>query len=402
MHFHTRAYNSFAMSTLTYVAQLETPPKSVLQSELAGLHLTIKGPGGIGPRGWANPQDLWRLREDFGQETSCLSLAWLAEAAHTRVFLADPACTSRSFKNDLALLEEAMRKPLNLKNWATWQDWYRRAFACTISTDYNNTRNKIGNIKQHSDYITHIIDHARQQHKNRHAKPHPPIQKLVYKLISNQYSQNKVERIRNKLKRWQLHNHALTHCPPNTPLIRLTPNWQAHRTSLMLDSLRPITSPRVRAAVFSTLWNRWNTHRRWQRRNHRENVCLMRCSPNAEDSIEHYCTCHTVKQAMRRNLNLDPFYYANLHSFMFCNTHVNSIETLATIALVIYGTYTTTNMLRNHQEHLSHNTSPNFAYDMLIQNIKNGALHHHASTRILNARWIKNAATTPFNLRNTR
>ena len=96
MHYHTPAYNAFALSTLTYIAQLESPPPTTCADELSGLYLTIKGPGGIGPTRWASQHDLWRLKEDFGQHASCRSLAWLTEASHTRVFLTDPASDETS------------------------------------------------------------------------------------------------------------------------------------------------------------------------------------------------------------------------------------------------------------------------------------------------------------------
>ena len=75
----------------------QNPPMSAIEIEVEGLRHTMKGPGGIGPRGWASVQDLWRLKEDFGQNVSCRSLVWLAEAAHARVLLTDPACRSFCF-----------------------------------------------------------------------------------------------------------------------------------------------------------------------------------------------------------------------------------------------------------------------------------------------------------------
>ena len=42
MHFHTLAYNAFAISTLSYVAQLEQVPPFALATEMHGLHYAIK------------------------------------------------------------------------------------------------------------------------------------------------------------------------------------------------------------------------------------------------------------------------------------------------------------------------------------------------------------------------
>ena len=70
------------------------------------------------------------------------------------------------------------------------------------------------------------------------------------------------------------------------------------------------------------------------------------CGGGAEDSIEHYSHCDTVKHVMRRYLNLDPYYFSNLHTFTLTNPHIIQAETLTTIALLIYGVYNTTNALR--------------------------------------------------------
>ena len=177
---------------------------------------------------------------------------------------------------------------------------------------------------------------------------------MMYQLISQHRSIHGTERIRQKIKRWQLHNHLTPNIPPNTPNRHLTPNWQAQRIAHLLEVLKSTTTPRVRAAVFGTLWNRWNTHRRWQRRHHKSNHCLFQCKSTAEDSIEHYCCCNTVKTAMRRFLKLDPFYFANIHTFTLSNTHIQDTETLTTIALLIYGTYTTTNQLRYDKQAQQH------------------------------------------------
>ena len=45
---------------------------------------------------------------------------------------------------------------------------------------------------------------------------------------------------------------------------------------------------------------------------------------------------------------------------------------------------------------MSHNTPPQFAYDMLVENIKNRAFSHARSTHILDSRWVADPCTTPI------
>ena len=99
---------------------------------------------------------------------------------------------------------------------------------------------------------------------------------------------------------------------------------------------------------------------------------------------------------MQRYLKLDPYYYGNRHTFMLVNTHIDTMETLTTIALLIYGTYITTNTLRHRQRQHELAPSPTYIYDMLIQNIRNGATDHHRSMKILDNRWARNPLSTPI------
>ena len=80
MQFAAVAYNTFALSTLLYIAQLEPVPDLVLQVEREHVLKMLPGPGN-----WASPEDLWYLREHFGLSKSAQSLACVARAAKFRV-----------------------------------------------------------------------------------------------------------------------------------------------------------------------------------------------------------------------------------------------------------------------------------------------------------------------------
>ena len=100
---------------------------------------------------------------------------------------------------------------------------------------------------------------------------------------------------------------------------------------------------------------------------------------------------------MNKFLRLDPFYFANLHSLMLNNHHIDSTETLTTIALLTYGLYTTTNTLRQLQQK-GKPYNGEYAYDMLIQHTRNGALGHQHSMSVISNRWSNNYQTTPIHL----
>ena len=166
----------------------------------------------------------------------------------------------------------------------------------------------------------------------------------------------------------------------------------ARRILRRLRELRTLVAPCVSAAVFSTLWNRWCTHRRYQKRHLATNKCLFGCGTQAEDSIEHYFRCSVTKDILGKQLNLQPHLFANVHTATLCNANINDTDRLTTIALLIYALYTTTNRLRLHP--LTHDAC---IQDMITQNMREGAKHHEHATTVLDNRWnhLRSGAPLP-------
>ena len=87
--FHCTAisYNIFAMSVLTYLAQLNTPPDSALEAEQTALRTIAPG-----PHNWITCDDLWWLKDLTGHACSIASLSLASQAAQARVRVWDLAC----------------------------------------------------------------------------------------------------------------------------------------------------------------------------------------------------------------------------------------------------------------------------------------------------------------------
>ena len=90
LQYDALAYNSFAVSTLSFVAQLESPPDWVLKREREAL-----GRIAVGPKNWCTAEDLWNLKSAYGLPQSFTSLAWTARASQLRVYLCDPATADK-------------------------------------------------------------------------------------------------------------------------------------------------------------------------------------------------------------------------------------------------------------------------------------------------------------------
>ena len=210
LHYQATIYNTLALSTLSYIAQLENPPPNITQLENKGLTILAKGPGGIGDRGWATKNDLFRLKEDYGQQTSFKSVQWYTQAAQGRVYTTDPYCATKQFKNHTKHLRDAMRLPNNLPNWRAWQQWYQNSFALNIENTY----------RDHKTILDHLTLDYNNENTNKRKDPlcastkhnpkHQHIQKQFYIHLSKQNSTSRILRINHKIQRWQLNNTTKT------------------------------------------------------------------------------------------------------------------------------------------------------------------------------------------------
>ena len=383
MHYHITAYNTFALSTLSYIAQMEKPPPETLSAEKEGLKKVIKG-----PHIWIEPGDLWRLKEHYGQSSSCKSLHHMALAAQLRVRRCDPSCRHPHHQLNVEDLHKALHGSKNDINRLRWASWYQRSFALTLESTTQHYTKHIGPI---DDLI------SSQNPSNNDALGAPGnntkqhFQRNAYNKLLQAERYNPTTKNRRKFMRWELHDAGKHPIPPNTTCRQNTPAWRARRALANLQLLRQLTPPRVCAAALSTLWNRWCTHRRYQKRHCQSNVCLLGCGGTAEDSIEHYFSCTVTKDTLLRQLNLPPHLFANLHSGLLCNANIQTTDQLTAIALLIYGLYNTTN-------HLRHNpgTPATQITDMLAQHIREGAKHHPQATGVLDSRWNRDRQSRPL------
>jgi hypothetical protein len=123
LQYATHAYNSYAVSVLSFVSQLEAPPASILCKERQALRQVAKGPGA-----WAIAEDLWHLHECYGQARSFRSVEVQALAAQARVARFELESKGGLRINTRA---QALRHLLNTGEYVgrriPWKDWYERS-----------------------------------------------------------------------------------------------------------------------------------------------------------------------------------------------------------------------------------------------------------------------------------
>lgn len=268
--------------------QLEIPPEHLQAIEAKAIRRIAAGPGA-----WISRDDAWYLAEGYGQAKSCTAVGYLAQAAQFRV-----ACSEngRHSGNSLSKRADALRLLLkdtdNFQIRHRWSEWYARFHILLIQENIDSLSSEgitYGNI------TSEILGGSRLDQYNcketDRDKVKPNLQRFTYARIKAKRKPNFGYRLRHKLDRRKLGGvEAIT----------------AATIEKRLGVLRKLVAPRVQAAVFSTLWNRWCTPRRFQRRGCQENQCLLGCGGMAEDSIEHYSFCKAVRAVASSMLFLDP------------------------------------------------------------------------------------------------
>ena len=202
------------------------------------------------------------------------------------------------------------------------------------------------------------------------AKVRACFQKKAYESIKMNRQPNFVYRIREKITRWKL------------------PGVEAKVGAVIANRLMILqgsTAPRVQAACFSTLWNRWCTPRRFGKRSSPANVCLLGCAGWAEDSIEHYVHCKAVRRVANSFLKLGPT--VGMEKFMLSDEALGDQESLVCMAVLICATYNTANRLRC-KGRLEHEG----AVEALQQGCRNAVMGHRPSMKVVDSR--RNPMTT--------
>ena len=155
-------------------------------------------------------------------------------------------------------------------------------------------------------------------------------QREIRSRIQNRFRPDAEMRMRKKLERWRFGGN---------------PRILATRALRKRADLKDLVPPRVVAAVFSAMWNRWPTARRFQERSSPDNRCVLGCPGKAEDSLEHYARCRVLLDVASRQLNLRfkdddalPFWMLVADDRLMHK----AAEMLTRIAVLVYAAYWTT------------------------------------------------------------
>ena len=375
LQYSAMIYNTLILSTLSFIGQLEMPPDWLYEHERDAFQIMAPG-----PYRWVQAEDLWHLRQAYGFCRPFLCLRILSQAAQARVFMCDAAMADTSnIRQMTSQLRQSLGCPDMPYTKYVWRDWFDRSFLLRLENTYKEVTETIGPL---ACFLGGCVNGA----TNRR----PSFQHVVYDELLRKHHYNVEHRLRTLQKRWRL-NDRQRH--PHSKLVvrTATPAWQAERTLHNLRTLASLTTPRIWAAVFGTICNRWCTARRYQQRHTKHNQCVLRCSATAEDSIEHYCRCPYTRELAARLLRLDPSTQVNMHVFSLCCPDITTQEDLVASAVMIYAVYRATNHFRHHPEHPTTDV-----FNALRQWAREGAMGDTYTARLLTNRWKPSFAHTPL------
>jgi hypothetical protein len=284
----------------------------------------------------------------------------------------DGACQNRhKFEGQVKELRALLMDPENPCTRAAWSGWYKQSFVLRLEDNYRHFASNICHIRTIFDSIGGKSPKVLKS----------CFQSAAYNQIVRKIAPDPANRVRHKLARFKLG------VPSKHPHVQLTarqatPAWTSEKALHNLHMLGQLVPPRVASAVFSTMWNRWVTSRRFQRRASASNQCVLGCGPSAEDSIEHYVNCPYTQELGCRYLRLERRQQINMHTFRMCNPHITTREDLTAAAVLVYAIYRATNSQR-----FSERVPRSSMYDALKQWAREGVVGHMAAERVLRERW---------------
>ena len=308
-----------------------------------------------------------------------------SQPSHTRRFkpqttqgnLPNNTNEDSTFHQRTAYLQARIISPDEPYTRACWRRWLDKSMLLTLNDNFGTLQQQIGSLRTlYEPPDTNDHSHWRQIRRK--------FQSTVYTKLHKKLAPDAHARFTQKLSRWNLHQ-------PTQPLRRLlsamqsTPNWQSRSAHQRLKTAATLTTPRVHAALFGAIWNRWCTLRRFQLRGH----CRLCQLPHTEDSIEHYANCKAVTELATRRLRLCRHTQVNIFTFTCTNPFIRTSEQLTRAALLVYATYRAS----NHQRHTENSLHDEELYNAMCQWVVEGARGHTQSCQTLASTWTEHDGT---------
>ena len=308
------AYNIYVLPTILSVAQLERPPKHVLDKEAVAVRRVAPGPGN-----WCSPADMHH-GTDLGLATPLRPLAASCTAAMLRVHAYEA-------KGNDGIKWEEMANEFAAARRRCRRDG--RLVRCGDCLDQHISTVTLAVVEEHARCGVHV--HAARaalgggvtgpftEQQDKIVRKNT--QKWLVRRILSRDGYCAEQRLRGRLERWRLAG----------PAGRI-----ARRVLRQLGVLKRLVPPRLRAATLSTILNRWTTDRRMRHLRGQQGPCVLGCSHTAHDSVEHYFYCPVFREWATSRLGTTAARCSLAHGLLAVNMTDQQLQVQAVKTYVLY------------------------------------------------------------------
>ena len=288
-----------------------------------------------GPGNWVTPSELFHLQDRLGFHRAFKSISITSLAARNRVAHVERVQPHVGVQSLLLALASAENRV------ADWGEWYSQSFQHTLSdaVDQMEAAGSSAPLLSAS-----ILATCRVAPSDPSGFVRKRFQAAAYKLFLDKEGRSAQQMVRKNYGRWK---DKLRVCPGSH---HLPDRHAADHFCSNLFRLHSLAPPRVCASVFNTFWNRWCTARRFQQ----EGRCIFGCgSVGAQDSVEHYAYCSSLRGFALNTLHVEASHVGVLDCFLLTRGGLSD-DQLGRLALLVHCAYT----LHNHNRHLPPLSSP--------------------------------------------
>ena len=369
LRYSTAAYITYVMPILAFVAQLSNPPAEAFKIEQLALRAAVPG-----PFEWITKEDLFYLKECYGQCVSFPSLQLVVDSAQKRVYTYENHGYGGLLVRDkfMEIKELILREPLG--RYARWNHWFENG----PTQELWRNRLKLNDLGLHTNDIIEATSGAPREGEDRatrQRRTRKAFQKTTRKLLLDLATPYAECRMRHKLERWNLQGR---------------PRVTTSRCLRALQVLRSSTQPRIGAAFLRTLWNGWPTKRRFQQ----YGPCLFCCDATIqEDSIEHYACCKVMADFRRRFLGLRPAPNTSpIANFVVLGLNMVRLSSDEIIrrGIANYAAYRAMTFLKN-----THMDNKEDIIELMGQFAREGCRNHSSSSQIVESFFIQSPSSSP-------
>ncbi|CAK0875641.1 unnamed protein product [Prorocentrum cordatum] len=321
LHAAISIYNTFVLSVLLFVGQVETPPDFVLRLEARAVRRIAHGPGN-----WCSPRDLHHAR-DLGQSINLRLLAVPCKAAMLRLREQEATGAGIRWRHLERALTHTKGSTMHLHGLVDWKPWFDARLPTVVETlHFNSASQGISRSRAVREVAGAPIGPLSRDNL---AKFRRGYQAWCCKALLRAERFDPATRIRQRTARWRF---------------LALPGHAAPRIARHLRRLRSLVPARARAAMLSTIFNRWTTDTRRSLRAGR-NRCAFGCTCPLSDRVEHYLRCPGFRARAARRLQLRPPPATRLDEWMIASRGMGDMQ-LRQTAVAVYVLHRTVNHLR--------------------------------------------------------